>query len=71
MFGSGTPPAPDDGSSVARTPCIFLLNVFASATFCSVASVVCNALINLVASGFRLLKAITRSFTLLLKAVFL
>jgi hypothetical protein len=47
-----------------------LLNVFASTIFWADASVVCNALINRVASGFRLLKASTRSLTLLLKAVF-
>ena len=53
-------------TALALTPCIFLLNAFASATFCGVASVVCKAFINLVASGFRLLKASTRSFILLL-----
>lgn len=55
----------------AFLPCNLRLNVLALPTVSGVALVVCSALTKRVDRVFRPLKAVMRSFTLLLKAVFL
>ena len=53
MFGASAFGSAGVSTALALIPCIFLLNAFASAIFSVVASVVCNAFINLVDNDFK------------------